>query len=130
MTHIGIVVLLVGQLATDMFSRESHLRLREGETRNFTESQREQELVFATDVGDGNEEVVSIPEAIVAQGGEIAQEKLPFVVKVKAYQVNSAVLTKASVVQAAGKLAGAIAQKTLFEDKLLPRLAEAIEAQV
>lgn len=30
----------------------------------------------------------------------------------------------------AGKLAGAIAQKTLFEDKLLPRLAEAIEAQV
>jgi hypothetical protein len=30
----------------------------------------------------------------------------------------------------AGKLAGAIAQKTLFEDKLLPRLADAIEAQV
>lgn len=29
----------------------------------------------------------------------------------------------------AGKLAGAIAQKTLFEDKLLPRLADAIKAQ-
>ncbi|HEX4341951.1 MAG TPA: ResB protein required for cytochrome C biosynthesis, partial [Verrucomicrobiae bacterium] len=35
--HLGIVMLLLGQLATDMLSQESALHLRNGETRNYSE---------------------------------------------------------------------------------------------
>src|SRR6266850_4992998 len=34
-THVGIILLLVGQLTTDLLSRESQMRFAEGETRNF-----------------------------------------------------------------------------------------------
>lgn len=110
LTHMGIVVLLVGQLATDMLSEESHLRLREGQTRNYTESHRAHELIFATDSAKaGEEEIVSIPEPIVAKGGRIAHPKLPFTVVVKEYQINGAVADRTAVMEAAGKLSGALA---------------------
>jgi hypothetical protein len=35
MVHVGLIVLLLGQLATDFMARESRLHLREGETRKF-----------------------------------------------------------------------------------------------
>src|ERR1700743_1555170 len=35
--HAGIILLLVGQLATDLLSRETMLRFSEGETKNYSE---------------------------------------------------------------------------------------------
>ena len=109
LTHAGIILLLVGQLATDMFSEESHLRLREGETKNFSDSHNRNELVFTHDVSSGREEVVAIPEAFVAKGGEIAHEKLPFVVRVKSYTINCDIVSRDAAVEAAGKLTAAFA---------------------
>ncbi len=109
LTHFGVVVMILGQLATQLLSRESHLRLREGETRNYTESHREHELVFATDAAPGTEEVVSIPEPLLAKRGEIANEKLPFSVRVKDYQINGEVLSRAKVVETATRLSTALA---------------------
>src|SRR5215213_4190523 len=88
LTHLGVILLLVGQLATDMLQRESHLGMREGEAKNYSEDHRANELVFATDAAPGQEEVIAVPEAIVAQRGEIALPKLPIVVRVKDYQIN------------------------------------------
>ena len=51
MTHGGLILLLVGQLATDMLSWESHMRLSEGQTKNYSESDRLTELVVS-DVTD------------------------------------------------------------------------------
>ena len=36
--HAGIIVLLVGQLATDMLAREMQMHFAEGETRNYSDS--------------------------------------------------------------------------------------------
>src|SRR6185503_17265148 len=38
LTHAGVILLLVGQLATDLLSRETLLRLEEGETKSWSES--------------------------------------------------------------------------------------------
>ncbi|MDB6156066.1 MAG: hypothetical protein JWL90_4519 [Chthoniobacteraceae bacterium] len=110
LTHLGIVVLLVGQLATDMLARESMLRLREGETKNYTESHREHELVFASDAAAaGAEEVVSIPEPLVAKRADITHEKLPFTVRITDYHVNGEVYGRAGLFDANSKLTTALA---------------------
>ncbi len=133
LTHLGIVVLLVGQLSTDMLSRESHLRLREGETRNYTESHREHELVFLTDgTQPGTDEVVSIPESMVAKKGEIANDKLPFAVRVRTYETNGEVLSRAKVVDSAGKLGTALATvqgQFSSVEGLVPQAERAVESE-
>ena len=100
LTHGGIVIMLVGQLATDMLSVESHLAFHEGETKTYTESHLENELAFATDVGDGREEVVAIPERTLT--ARDARIDLPFhtqtpalSVAVKDYGVNCQVRQRA-----------------------------------
>ena len=109
LTHSGIILLLVGQLATDLLSDESLISFREGETRAFTESHRENELVFIAGAADGQDEVVSIPESMLAGKSEIAHEKLPFTVRVRDYQVNSEVLGHEAIVKASGQLTAALA---------------------
>ena len=109
LTHLGIILLLVGQLATDLFSDESLVSFREGETRAFTESHRENELVFIADAANGQEQVVSIPEAMLAEKKEITHEKLPFSVRARDYHANSEVLGHDAIVKAAGQLTGALA---------------------
>ena len=88
LVHSGVILLLLGQLLTDTLSVESHLRLKEGETKNFSEAHRRNELVFKSDAPGGQEEVVAIPEAMLKPGATIQHGKLPFVVHVKEYGVN------------------------------------------
>src|SRR5579863_10414035 len=38
LTHAGVILLLVGQLATDMLAHETQMRLVEGESKNYSES--------------------------------------------------------------------------------------------
>ena len=38
MVHVGLILLLLGQLGTDLLSRESSLHLREGEAKNYSET--------------------------------------------------------------------------------------------
>jgi hypothetical protein len=89
-THFGVVALLAGQLATDMLSRESLMSFREGEMRSYSEDHRDSELVFLSDAGNGQDEVIAIPEHFIgAKGAELTHPKLPFTVRVKDYAANS-----------------------------------------
>jgi hypothetical protein len=98
-THAGIILLLVGQLATDLLSHETQMRFSEGESKNFSESALSNELVITTDSGKLNEEeVVSIPESILRTEKEIRHEKLPFVVRVTQYYPNAQVRARGPMV--------------------------------
>jgi hypothetical protein len=97
-THAGVILLLLGQLLTDQLSTESHLRLKEGETRNFSEDHLKDELAFSIDTTDGKEHVVAIPEAMMKPGQEIKADDLPFTIRVKDYQVNSQLRRRGPVV--------------------------------
>jgi ResB-like family protein len=87
-THAGVLLLLVGQLATDMLAHESQIHFTEGETKAYAESSRSSELAFASDSGNG-EEVVAIPGRLLTSGAEIQDGNLPFVIRVKSYWENS-----------------------------------------
>lgn len=89
LTHIGIILLLVGQLATDLLSRETQMRIKEGQTRSYSESPMDYELAFEWEVDANSNEVVAIPQAMLAKGAELKHEKLPFTVRVKEFLPNS-----------------------------------------
>lgn len=97
-THVGVVMLLLGQLATDQLAVESHLTFREGTKRSWTEKHRESELVFLKELNADQEQVVAIPESLLARKGELRDEKLPFIVRVKDYAPNGRVRERAPMV--------------------------------
>ena len=90
--HFGVILLLVGQLLTDAFSTESAMRLAEGESRNYSQDFRANELVVIDSTDPQHDEVVSIPERLVATRKEIRDEKLPFALRVLNYWPNAALL--------------------------------------
>lgn len=98
LTHFGIILLLLGQLATDMFARESVMSFREGESRNYSESQMEFELAFLRDAnGSDLDQVVAIPGTRIKPGAEIRHELLPFVVRIREAYENAGVRQRAPI---------------------------------
>src|SRR5215472_15118555 len=83
--HGGIILLLVGQLATDMFSRETQIRFAEGETKSYAESPSNYELIFRTSVDANHNREIAIPARMLARGGDITDPQLPFTIRVKNY---------------------------------------------
>ena len=95
LVHFGLILLLFGQFLTDRLSRESTLHLREGETRNYSESERQSELAIIDRTDPAADSVVAIPQRALMRQKEIRQSVLPFVVKVKAFYANSKVAQRA-----------------------------------
>jgi hypothetical protein len=91
LVHFGLILLLLGQLGTDLLSRESTLHLREGEARNYSESDRQAELVVIDTTDADMDKVVAIPQALLMRKKEIRTAELPFVVQIKKFFPNSAV---------------------------------------
>ena len=87
--HSGLVLLLLGQLATDMLSTESSMRLEEGETKSYSENGRLSELVLIDTSAAPSDRVYSVSEKVLAKGGEIRDARLPFVLRVKNFWPNA-----------------------------------------
>lgn len=91
MIHLGIVLLLLGQFATDMLSVESMMHIRMGESKNYAEVDRRTELALV-DVSDPKlDKVVAVPQDVLARQGEIKHGELPFTVRIKRFMQNSLV---------------------------------------
>jgi hypothetical protein len=87
--HSGLMLLLLGQLVTDLGQVESSLRLKEGESRNYSESGRRFELAI-TDHSDPNfDRVTVIPASRLAPNKIFHPDALPFAIRVLAAWPNS-----------------------------------------
>ncbi|MCX6923793.1 MAG: cytochrome c biogenesis protein ResB [Verrucomicrobia bacterium] len=95
MVHVGLILLLLGQLLTDLLSRESTLHLRDGETRNYSETEREAELAVVDITDPAADKVVAIPQGTLAGRKSIQSGNLPFTIRVKQYFANSVVQNRA-----------------------------------
>ena len=91
MVHVGLILLLLGQLLTDLLSRESSLHLREGETRNYSETEREAELAVIDATDPNSDKVVAISQGVLAREKSIRPGDLPFTIQVKQFFGNSVV---------------------------------------
>jgi hypothetical protein len=95
--HIGLVLLFVGQFATDMLSKESAMALFEGETKNYSEDFRANELVLIDKSSTTDKERVhSIPMSMVKENGEIRDSSLPVALRVHKYWHNADLLERGS----------------------------------
>jgi hypothetical protein len=128
MVHFGLILLLTGQLLTDVFSRESALHLREGQAKNYSEAGRQAELAIIDATDPDTDKVVAISQGVLTGQREIRQADLPFTVRVKDFYANSVVEERppnASAPPAATKDVGAHA--TVRE---LPRTTDMNERDV
>jgi hypothetical protein len=94
LAHAGVILLLVGQLATDMLAREMQMHFAEGETRNYSESATDDELLFT-----GGDEVTAIPAKLLKPGDTLKIDSLPFAIRVKSFWKNSDVNFRAPMMQ-------------------------------
>jgi len=89
LTHSGLILLLVGELISGIMQVESQMRLEEGGTSRYSESYRLNELVVMDTTNPDHDEVVAIPEDVLADGGVIQHPKLPFQVRIRDYYPNA-----------------------------------------
>ena len=87
--HLGVVLLLFGQMLTDFLSRESAMHLRIGETKNYSEAERAFELAVIDATDPDSDQVVAIPCSRLVRRGEVSDPEMPFAVRVKNYYANS-----------------------------------------
>ncbi len=87
--HVGVMLLLVGQMLTDFLSRESVIHLRIGESKNYSEAQRSFELAVTDTTNPKSERVVAIPANLLVQQGQASESDIPFTIRVKTYYANS-----------------------------------------
>ncbi len=112
LSHFGLILLLVGELLTGLWQEDFHLRLNEGETRNYAESYRDNELVLVDVTDPKFDEVVAIPEALLAGKTAVQHPKLPFRVVPKIFYPNSILQMRAKDAPPAVATAG-IGQRIL-----------------
>lgn len=96
LTHLGLILLLLGELLSGLWQEDYDLTLDEGETKNYAESERYNEVAIIDATGP-MDEVVAIPEARIADGETIQHPKLPFRVVPKLYYPNAALQMRGNV---------------------------------
>jgi hypothetical protein len=99
LAHAGVIVLLVGQLSTDLLSRELQMHFTEGQTLNYSDSATDYELIF-----NAGGEVTAIPEKLLHAGDELKISSLPFTIRVQQRWHNSDMNYRAPMMQNAPAL--------------------------
>ncbi|HYP18094.1 MAG TPA: hypothetical protein VEQ65_12855 [Opitutus sp.] len=77
LTHVGLILLLIGELLTGLWQEDYQMSLVEGETKNYSESFRENEFVLIETTDPKFDDVVAVPEEILAKRRELQHPKLP-----------------------------------------------------
>ncbi|HZZ18740.1 MAG TPA: cytochrome c biogenesis protein ResB [Opitutaceae bacterium] len=96
-THAGLILLLLGELISGLVQRDFQMRLDEGESKNYSESSRQNELAIIDTTDAAFDDVVAIPEAVLAHGTTVQNPKLPFRVVPRGYFPNADVGLRSSV---------------------------------
>ena len=106
-THLGLILLLVGELISGLSQKDYQMRIDEGETKNYAESSRLNELAIVNATDPNLDEVVAIPESLLSRGTVVQNPSLPFRVVPKAFYPNASLQMRSQVPNAPASLATA-----------------------
>ncbi len=95
--HLGVILLLIGQLLTGLFARETQMRIDEGQTLGYSEASREVELAVIDITNPEYDQVVAIPEKALERGGIIQNPTLPFTLNIRRFLPNSQVAMRSQM---------------------------------
>ncbi|PTY07348.1 ResB protein required for cytochrome C biosynthesis [Opitutaceae bacterium EW11] len=101
LTHFGLIILLVGELLSGLWQEEYHMRLDNGETKNYSESPHFDELAIVNASDPEWDDVVAIPAQLLKRGKTLQHPKLPFRVVVKDFYPNAQLQMRNQVPNAA-----------------------------
>jgi len=87
--HAGVILLLLGELITGILQEDSSMRIEVGETKHHIESFRDHELAVLGRTETEEDDVVAVPQGLLADEGTIQHPALPFQVKVLAWLPNA-----------------------------------------
>lgn len=87
--HLGIVLILLGELFTGLTARETQMTIDEGQTVNFSEDKRRCELAIVDLSNPQREKHVVIREDRLKPGSQFTTPDLPFRIEVIAYFPNA-----------------------------------------
>src|SRR6476620_1556162 len=76
--HAGLIIMLAGGLFTDLFAVESHLRLANGETKNYSEDISHDELAVTDITNPDFDQLTAIPEPVLPHNHIIQHPRPPF----------------------------------------------------
>ena len=89
LVHAGLILLLVGQLISQLFQVESFMAIEEGSQKNYSENGRLSELAVIDVTDPETDTVVAIPQQVVAKRKEITHPALPFKINVRSFYENA-----------------------------------------
>lgn len=89
LTHIGLILLLVGELLSGLWQEDYSMRLEQGQPKNYSDSYHDTELAIVDTTNPQYDEVVVFPEHVLRPGEILQQPKLPFQVVTRVYYPNS-----------------------------------------
>ena len=91
LVHFGLILLVLGQLTSELFQEESAMTIEEGETKNYSEAYRKYELAVVDKTDPVQDRVVAVADSYVAKHKTIILPNLPFTLNVIRYMPNSTV---------------------------------------
>lgn len=91
-THLGVILLLVGEFVTGFAAEEGNMTILEGQTMNFVEDIRSSEIAIVDRSDPDDDQVVVIPDRLIGTGKNITNSLLPFRVKVVEWMPNAQIL--------------------------------------
>lgn len=89
LSHFGIILLLLGQLLTQLFARESQMPIEIGQTSNYSEAFRDTEIALTKTSDSNADEVTSIPYSIFSHKTEIKIPNSSFTLRIKRFFRNA-----------------------------------------
>ncbi len=89
MIHAGLILLLLGELATSLFAVESQMVIDEGQTVAFSQDTRVVELAVVDPSAPDADTVVVFPEAALGAGVALRHGAVPFEITVDEFHFNS-----------------------------------------
>jgi hypothetical protein len=105
LAHAGLILLIFSQFLTGLEQRESQLQFNVGETKRYSEDFRLDELAVIDATDPKFDDVVSIPESLLARSETLQHPRLPFRLVTRQYFSNSSVLMRGQAPNAPAPLA-------------------------
>jgi hypothetical protein len=87
--HFGLILLLISELLTDVFSKESQMPVDEGGRSNYSQEYRANELVLIDRTQPDFDTVHSIPIALLKPGKTVAIPDSPLSIRTVSYYPNA-----------------------------------------
>jgi hypothetical protein len=105
LTHVGLILLLIGEGISGLKQRDGQMRLNVGQTSRYVESFRENELAISDTTDPRFDAVVAIPVSHLMVRDVIQNPKLPFLLKSIAYYPNALLRTRSQMPNAPPSMA-------------------------